>query len=87
MIVAVNPGSLLASKMVKDAYGVAGSDLGIGADILVRAALSDQFANASGCYFDNDHGQFASPHSDALNAEKNAILVEAIGALLSPRKA
>lgn len=77
-IVAVNPGSLLASKMVKDAYGVAGSDLGIGADILVRAALSDEFANASGRYFDNDQGEFSQPHPDALNTSKNKKLVAAI---------
>ena len=78
MVVAVNPASLLASKMVKDAYGVEGSDLGIGADILVRAALSDEFANASGRYFDNDRGEFAQPHPDALDATKNKKLVAAI---------
>lgn len=41
-IIAVNPGSLLASKMVNEGFGVAGSDLGIGAGILVRAELSDE---------------------------------------------
>ena len=78
VIVAVNPASLLASKMVKDAYGVEGSDLGIGADILVRAALSDEFANASGKYFDNDQQRFAKPHSDALDQAKNEKLVAAM---------
>lgn len=82
-IIAVNPASLLASKMVKDAYGVAGNDLGVGADILVRAALSDEFANASGQYFDNDNGQFAAPHRDALDARKNEKLVQAIEAVLA----
>lgn len=77
-VIAVNPGSLLASKMVKDAYGVEGSDLSIGADILLRAALSDEFTNASGEYFDNDQGLFASPHSDALDNEKNEKLVKAV---------
>ncbi|WP_261840850.1 SDR family NAD(P)-dependent oxidoreductase [Aliamphritea ceti] len=72
MIVAVNPGSLLASKMVKEAYGIPGSDLSIGADILVRAALSDEFATASGEYFDNDAKCFNTPHSDALNADKRS---------------
>ncbi|MEM7503872.1 MAG: SDR family NAD(P)-dependent oxidoreductase [Pseudomonadota bacterium] len=82
-IIAVNPGSLLASKMVKDAYGVAGSDLGIGADILVRAALSEEFADASGRYFDNDQGQFSRPHADALDSAKNDKLVEAIENVLN----
>ena len=54
IVIAVNPGSLLASKMVKEAYGIEGSALSIGADILVRAALSDEFAEASGKYYDND---------------------------------
>lgn len=83
MIVAVNPKSFLGSKMVKDAYGVAGGDLSIGADILTRAALSEEFADASGKYFDNDSGHFASPHPDALNDGKIASLMTTIDALLA----
>lgn len=82
-IIAVNPASFLASKMVKDAYGVQGNDLSIGADILVRAALSDKFADASGRYFDNDQGRFSNPHPDALDPSKNALIVQAIEAILS----
>lgn len=78
MIVAVNPASMLGSKMVKEAYGVDGGDLRIGADILCRAALSDEFADASGKYFDNDSGRFASPHPDAMNAQKCAQVVSVI---------
>lgn len=70
VIVAVNPGSLLASKMVKEGFGVDGKDLSIGADILCQAALSDEFASASGKYFDNDAGRFGSPHQDALDPSK-----------------
>ncbi len=76
--VAVNPGSLLATKMVRQGFGVSGSDIGIGADILVRAALSEEFADASGLYFDNDAGRFASPHPDAANRSKVARVVQAI---------
>ena len=83
MVVAVNPGSLLASKMVKEGFGVAGNDINIGADILIRAALSDEFVSASGQYFDNDSGQFASPHPDALDQGKNAAVVEAVEAALA----
>lgn len=78
VIVAVNPGSLLASKMVKEGFGVAGSDLGIGADILIRAALADDFADAQGAYFDNDAGRFARPHPDETDPEGCARLVHAI---------
>ena len=74
---------MLGSKMVKQAYGVAGGDLRIGAEILARAALSDEFAAASGQYFDNDIGQFASPHPDALNTQKCEAIVRVIEAVLA----
>ncbi len=83
MIVAVNPGSLLGSKMVKDAFGIAGGDLGKGADILVRAAVSDEFLGAEGRYFDNDSGQFASPHPDALDDQKNQEVIAGIENVLN----
>lgn len=82
VFVAVNPGSMLGSKMVKAAYGVDGSDLRIGADILTRAALSDEFAEASGKYFDNDSRRFASPHPDALNEQKSSEVIRTIEEIL-----
>jgi NAD(P)-dependent dehydrogenase (short-subunit alcohol dehydrogenase family) len=82
-IIAVNPRSMLGSKMVKEAYGVSGGDLRIGAEILSRAALSDEFATASGKYFDNDVGQFASPHPDALDPQKTGEIVRVIEAVLA----
>lgn len=85
VIVAVNPGSLLASKMVKDGFGVAGNDLGIGVDILERAALSDEFATATGKYFDNDAGRFAEPHSDALDPQKSEEVMAVIEEILAGR--
>lgn len=69
-IIAVNPGSLLATKMVRDGFGMAGNDIRIGADILTRAALTDEFGVATGKYFDNDLKQFSSPHIDALDPHK-----------------
>ena len=83
-IIAINPGSLLATKMVKEGFGVAGKDIRVGADILVRAALSDEFANASGKYFDNDTGRFNSPHPDALDDRKNEAVVQRIDELVTP---
>ncbi len=78
VIISVNPASLLGSKMVNEAYGIEGKDIKIGSDILVRAALSDEFADASGRYFDNDIGQFAQPHPDALNEVKIVEITQAI---------
>ena len=83
VVVAVNPGSMLGSKMVRDAFGVAGADIGIGARILVRAALDDEFAAASGQYFDNDSGRFAAPHPDALDPRKTGEIVREIEAVLA----
>ncbi|MEM7437213.1 MAG: SDR family NAD(P)-dependent oxidoreductase [Myxococcota bacterium] len=85
-VIAVNPGSMLGTKMVKEAYGVPGGDVRIGADILSRAALSGEFADASGKYFDNDAGRFAPPHPDALDARKSEDVVRAIEATLSRLK-
>ncbi|MEO1056627.1 MAG: SDR family NAD(P)-dependent oxidoreductase, partial [Actinomycetota bacterium] len=82
--VAVNPGSFLGTKMVKEAYGTAGHDIGIGADILARAATSEEFAAASGRYFDNDARRFADPHPDALDRQKTAALVDLIDSIIPP---
>ena len=78
IFVSVNPGSLLATKMVKESYGMAGNDLRIGADILRRAAVSNEFANASGQYFDNDAGRIARPHPAATDHAYVAKLMAAI---------
>ncbi|MCU7813262.1 MAG: hypothetical protein KZQ77_18810, partial [Candidatus Thiodiazotropha sp. (ex Notomyrtea botanica)] len=82
-IIAVNPGSMIGSKMVKQAFGMAGKDIHIGAEILTRAALTDEFETASGQYFDNDSGQFTSPHPDALNQQKSEGIIRAIEAILT----
>ena len=78
MFISVNPGSLLATKMVKESYGMAGNDLRIGADILRRAAVSEEFANASGQYYDNDAGRIARPHPAAADRAHVAQLMAAI---------
>lgn len=82
-IIAVNPGSMLATKMVKEGFGSNGKDINTGADILIRAALSEEFASASGQYFDNDKGKFASPHPDALDQKKTQKIVDVIETVLA----
>ena len=69
-VIAVNPGSKLATKMVQEGFGVEGRDIGIGAKIIVNLALEDQYASASGQYFHNDLGRFIEPHPDALIDEQ-----------------
>ncbi len=83
VVVAVNPGSLLASKMVKEGFGVAGNDLQIGADILCQAALDDSFADASGKYYDNDAGGFGAPNAAALDASHADAVMQGIEEILA----
>lgn len=83
VLVAVNPGSLLASKMVKEGFGVSGADISIGAEILSKAALSDELSCATGKYFDNDSGDFSSHHPDVINREKQQALASAITTILT----
>lgn len=83
VVVSVNPASMLGTKMVKSAFGVAGNDIRIGADILVRAAVSDEFADASGKYYDNDARRFGPPHAHALDDQRCAQVLGVIEELLA----
>lgn len=69
-VIAVNPGSLLNTKMVQEAYGQYWSSADKGASILASLAVEDKHATNSGKYFDNDHGEFNEAHPDAYSSEK-----------------
>lgn len=73
--IAVNPGSLLNTKMVQEAYGQYWSSADKGADILFDLAVSEKYKDSSGKYFDNDKGGFGNAHSDAYNPEKITQLI------------
>lgn len=82
-VIAVNPGSLLNTKMVDEAYGEYWSSADKGANILTALAVSDEFADDTGKYFDNDikdgvhgdaRGEFGQPHANALNKDTIAEL-------------
>ena len=85
VIVSVNPGSLLASKMVKEGFGVEGSDLSIGANILIQASLDASFANASGRYYDNDARRFADPHAAAADTAHCQLIMQTLDDILADR--
>lgn len=70
--VAVNPGSLLSTRMVREGFGTSGNDLNIGVDILTRVALSDSFAQATGRYYDNDAKRLAPRYDATIAAEVTA---------------
>lgn len=82
-IIAINPASFLGSNMVKEAYGLPGKDLQIGVDILLKAALAEEFSSASGLYYDNDKGELSDPHPDALDIHKIKAVTEKIESILS----
>lgn len=84
VVIAINPGSLLATNMVRQGFGISGNDLSVGSDILTRATLDPEFSTASGLYFDNDAGRFGSPHRDALDEAICAKVVASIDNLISP---
>lgn len=72
-VIAVNPGSLLNTKMAKEAYGQHWSPADKGVDILYDLATSEAYKNDSGKYFDNDKGDpkghFSPAHPDAYNED------------------
>ncbi|ADY30690.1 SDR family NAD(P)-dependent oxidoreductase [Cellulophaga lytica] len=73
-VVAVNPGSLLNTKMAKEAYGQHWSPADKGVDILYDLSMTD--LAKTGKYFDNDKGTYASAHSDAYDTNKIEKLIE-----------
>lgn len=78
-MLAVNPGSLLASKMVREGFGATGKDINIGAEILHRLALEPTVK--SGHYFDNDIGRYAEPHAWVRRAENRESVISLLQAL------
>lgn len=82
LVVAVNPGSLLGTKMVREAFGQVRADVSVGSEILVKATLSEDFTGSTGEYFDNDAGRFAPPHPDALNPQLSEQVVQGIETIL-----
>ena len=72
---AVNPGSLLNTKMVQEAYGKFWSSADKGAQILYDLAVSEYDKNVTERYFDNDKGAFGQAHPDSYDEAKiNALI-------------
>ncbi len=86
-ILAVNPGSLLNTRMANEAYGQHWSPATKGSDILYELAVSKEYKDISGKYFDNDKGNpkgaFANAHPDAYNETKIYQLIKNTEEILS----
>ncbi|MBI0425105.1 SDR family NAD(P)-dependent oxidoreductase [Psychrobacter sp. NG27] len=92
-VIAINPGSLLNTRMVSEAYGQYWSPADKGANILVALAADDEFTHQTGQYFDNDikdgehgdeRGEFGTPHNDALNQTAINTLIQHTQQILTP---
>lgn len=83
--IAVNPGSLLNTKMVQEAYGKHWAPADKGADILVELATGVEHAEMSGEYFDNDRGGYGPAHPDAYVEGKISELIETTNTLLKAK--
>lgn len=66
-VVAVNPGSLLNTKMAIEAFGNYWSPADKGANILYELAVCEEYKGVTGVYFDNDQGSFGLAHQDAYD--------------------
>jgi len=75
-VVPVNPGSLLNTKMVKEAFGNHWSSANKGARILYELAISETYEGITGMYFDNDQGAFGQAHPDAYHEAKIEKLIQ-----------
>ena len=85
--IAVNPGSLLNTKMAKEAYGQHWSPAEKGVNILYDLATSDAYKDATGKYFDNDKGEtmghFSQTHPDAYDIDLIENLLETTKSMVS----
>jgi len=82
-VIPVNPGSLLNTKMVQEAYGQYWSPANKGSELLCQIALEEKHFANSGKYFDNDKGMLSNAHPDAYDQEKINRLIYTTNEILS----
>lgn len=73
VVIPINPGSLLNTNMVKEAYGEHWSSADKGSNMLYELAVLPELISHSGEYFDNDKGDpkgvFSEAHPDAYDEQ------------------
>ncbi|NET39188.1 MAG: SDR family NAD(P)-dependent oxidoreductase [Cyanothece sp. SIO1E1] len=75
-VIAVNPGSLLNTKMVQEAFGQFWSSADKGGNILYDLATDERYQGISGQYFDNDAGGFGKAQASAYDEEEVRKLIK-----------
>lgn len=85
-VIAVNPGSLLNTNMVKEAYGRYWSSASKGGNILYDLAISEEYNGITGKYFDNDKGEekgiFGNAHQDAYDEKRIEKLMQITNSMM-----
>ncbi|WP_299104014.1 SDR family NAD(P)-dependent oxidoreductase [uncultured Tenacibaculum sp.] len=85
--IAVNPGSLLNTRMVQEAFGQHWSSADKGATILYDLAVASIYEKETGKYFDNDKGDpkgtFGVAHIDAYDKVKIEELIKTTNKVLN----
>ncbi len=82
-VIALNPGSLLNTNMVKEAFGHHRSPADKGAVILFELANAEKYTDVNGKYYDNDKEAFGEAHPDAYNEAKIDKLIKSTKVLLN----
>ncbi len=78
VIISVNPGSLLGTKMVREGFNTPGNDINIGVNILTSLSLDSEHDKHSGDYYDNDNQRYSDPDADGLDDNKAKEMVRLI---------
>lgn len=81
--VAVNPGSLLATQMVKAGFGIQGKDINQAVSLLAELATGGNEQNLNGKYFDGDSNRYSQPHPAALNTALQYQLLQTLDQLIT----
>lgn len=66
-VISLNPGSMLNTNMVREAYGRSWSSADKGSNIIAGLAVSQNYKGITGKYFDNDSGAFGIAHRDGTD--------------------
>ena len=82
-VIALNSGSLLNTRMVREAFGQHWSSADKGGNIIYDLAVGEEYEGITGKYFDNDLGD---PKGDFGNAHPNAYDSDAIEQLVISTK-
>lgn len=82
-VTALNPGSLLNTNMVREAFGKYWSSADKGAKIIYDLALKKDNEDLDGKYFDNDRGSLGPAHPDAYKGNLITALIKKTEAKLN----